>query len=103
MKKYNLKFSFNTSLREVPDDSRLMALFVEANKSEVDNIKEPIERVKILGEIGSYSRMLENFDEAEEFLDKAMVLIDEHDLGIKLWVQNGIRLAHLSWGEIPNS
>jgi tetratricopeptide (TPR) repeat protein len=95
MTNYNLNYSFNTDLREVPENKEQMLAYVCASKNKLESTREPSERVKILGEMGSYLRILENLDQAEEFLNEAMSLIDEHDLGIKLWVQNGIRLAHI--------
>jgi len=95
MKNLNLKYTFNTDLREVPDNSKDISKYILEKNKELKILDEPKERVKVLGEIGSYSRILENLDEAEKYLNEAMSLIEEHDLGIKLWVQNGIRLAHL--------
>ncbi|WP_127718241.1 tetratricopeptide repeat protein [Halobacteriovorax sp. HLS] len=95
LNKFNLNYLFNSSLREVPDDVQGMKNYISRQVNGLEKILEPIARVKVLGEIGSYSRMLENLNQAEEFLNEAMALIDKHDLGIKYWVQNGIRLAHI--------
>ncbi len=95
MNKFNLVFTFNTSLQEVPDNPKSMASFIEVNKLKLDKVKDPLERIMILGELGSYARILERLDEAEQYLDEAMTLIENHDLGVELWVQNGIRLAQV--------
>jgi len=95
MNNYNLEYSFNTDLREIPDDSKSMLSFVKASELKLADIKDHFERVKILGEMGSYARILERLDEAEKYLNEAVALIDKHDLGINLWAQNGLRLAHI--------
>ncbi|MFT6631874.1 MAG: tetratricopeptide (TPR) repeat protein [Bacteriovoracaceae bacterium] len=95
MDKYNLNYSFNTDLTEAPENTRDILQYISDKREELEKVNEPIERVKILGEVGSYSRILKNLDQAEKFLNEAMALIDEHDLGIRFWIQNGIRLAHI--------
>lgn len=92
---FNLRYSFDEQLREVLESPKDVLNYISDQKEKLKPTKDPIERVIILGEIGSFARMLDRLDDAEIFLSEAMALIDKHDLGVKLWVANGIRLAHV--------
>ena len=46
-------------------------------------------------DIGGYSRILNKLKDAEDYLNKAMGLIDKYNLGLKLLVINRIGLAHV--------
>ena len=99
-KVYNLNSTFNKNLRDIPENPREMADFVLEQKQKLTSASDPLERVKIMMNIGGYSRLLNKLKDAENFLSEAMSLINKHDLGLKLWVINGIRLAHVyQWKE----
>ena len=72
-----------------------MENFVLEQKQKLTSISDPLKRVKVMMNIGGYSRMLNKLEEAKRFLSEAMSLIKKHDLGLKLWVINGMRLAHV--------
>lgn len=95
MSEYNLNYTFNDQLRDVPENPKDMLNYILEEKEKLKSIKEPKKRVEVLGKIGSFARMLEELDDAEAFLGEALELINEHDLGVRLWVANGIRLAHV--------
>ena len=95
MSEYNLNYTFNDQLRDIPENPKDVLNYILEEKEKLKSIKEPKKRVAILGKIGSFARMLEKLDDAEAFLGEALELINEHDLGVKLWVANGIRLAHV--------
>lgn len=95
MSEYNLNYTFNDQLRDIPDNPKDVLNYILKEKEKLKSIKEPKKRVEVLGKIGSFARMLEELDDAEAFLGEALKLINEHDLGVRLWVANGIRLAHV--------
>lgn len=92
------KSYFDENLRDVPES-------VEKTKAYVDRIKESLvdtfssrEKVRLLGEIGVYQRRLSELDLSEKSLRDALELIDVHNLGIAVEIQQKIRLAHtLQW------
>ena len=67
-KVYNLNFTFDKNLRDIPENPREMENFVLAQKQKLTSVSDPLERVKIMMNIGSYSRMLNKLEEAKEFL-----------------------------------
>ncbi len=92
---YNLNYSFDENLRDVPENPKDVRKFIQSQMSKLKAVKDPVGRVKILEKLGSFSRMIGELDEAQEFLGEALELIGRNDLGIELWVANGIRLAHV--------
>ena len=94
-KVYNLNFTFDKNLRDIPENPGEMKFFVLEQKQKLASVSDPLKRVKVMMNIGVYSRLLNELKEAESFLNKAMKLISKHDLGLKFWVINGIRLAHV--------
>lgn len=95
MNKYNLDYDFDDELREVPENPEDVLNYVLEEKEKLKTVTDPKDRVGILGRIGSFTRMLKKLDDAEAFLGEALELINKHDLGVKLWVVNGIRLAQV--------
>lgn len=95
MSSYNLNYTFNDQLRDVPENPKDVLNYILEEQEKLKSIKEPKKRVAMLGKIGSFARMLEELDDAEAFLGEALELISEYDLGVRLWVANGIRLAHV--------
>ncbi len=94
-KAYNLNFTFDKNLRDIPENPKEMEFFVLEQKQKLVSVSATLKRVKIMMSIGGYSRMLNKLEEAKEFLSEAMGLIKKHDLELKLWVISGIRLAHV--------
>lgn len=95
MSHFNLRYFFDDKLREIPESPSDVLNYISDQNEKLKLTLAPIERVKILGEIGSYARILNRLNDAESFLSEAIALIDKHDLGVKLWVVNAIRLAHV--------
>lgn len=95
MKNYDLSYSFDENLREVFNSSEDVKSYINDQLKKLSNINEPTERAKILGILGVYSRILYDLESANEYLSEAMNLIDQHNLDLKLWLVNGIRLAHV--------
>lgn len=94
-KEYNLNFNFDKNLHDIPENPKEMELFILEQKQNLASVSDPLKRIKIMMNIGGYSRMLNNLKEAEYFLNEAMNLINKHDMQLKFWVINRIRLAHL--------
>ena len=95
MSKYNLNYLFDEELHEVPENPSDMELYIHDRKTALATIQNPIERVKTLGEIGVYLRILCSLGEAADYLLKALEIIDRHNLDFTLTVTMKIRLAHV--------
>lgn len=109
-KSYNLDYKIGPNLREVPADPVEMQSYVDLLIGKIRELKvgkprtpgpglpvEPGENaralVKLLGEIGAYSKMLGKLEAAERALEKSLALIDEHQLGIDVWAVHTLRFA----------
>lgn len=94
--KFNLNYRIDASLREVPEDPASMQGYVDyltrtiRSLGHVDagNVRST---VKLLGEIGSYAKMLGKPDMALHALEKSLSLIDQHGLGIMTWAVHTLR------------
>lgn len=93
------EFVLNENLRFVPKDPSILQRHIEDLKKNLGQITEPKGRVSLLGEIGVYLRQLDSFKEAENYLQQALELIAQNNLGIDKEVQQKIRLAHV-WQEM---
>lgn len=89
------EFVLNENLRFVPKDPSILQTHVEDLKKNLEQITEPKDRVSLFGEIGVYLRQLNSFQEAETYLQNALELIAQNNLGIAKEVQQKIRLAHV--------
>jgi tetratricopeptide (TPR) repeat protein len=93
--KFNLNYKHNADMKAVPDDRNSMQAYVDFLLERVTKVKLDSENlramVKIYGEIGTYANILGNYDLAEQYLKKALTLIDEKKLGILSWATNTIR------------
>lgn len=107
---YNLDYSFGPDLREVPADPASMQAYVDALIAKIREIRVGKPRiegpglplqpgdnarvlVKLLGEIGTYSKILRKLEAAERALEKSLALIDEHQLGLEVWAVHTLRFA----------
>lgn len=95
MDRYDLNYHFDENLHEVADNPSDMDLYVHERKSALNTVQNPLERVRILGEIGTYLRILRHLDEARDYLLKAIDVIERHSLDVRLKVSAQIRLAHV--------
>lgn len=92
------KFSIDENLRDQPEDPDRLQQHVMEMIHSLESIQEPEKRVDVLGEIGVFLRTLGELDEAEFYLLEALEIIGELQLGIKIEVQQMIRLSHvLQW------
>lgn len=90
------EFILNENLRFVPKDAAALRQYIEELKvKQIAHVFDPLGQVNLLGEIGVYLRTLDLFDEAEDSLLKALILVDVHKLGRYKELQNKIRLAHV--------
>jgi tetratricopeptide (TPR) repeat protein len=94
-RKYNLNFSFNEDLHEVAENPLDMELFVEDQLIVLNTVQKPDERVRVLGLLGTYLRILRRLNEAQDYLEKSLEIIERHKLYTTLKVQQQIRLAHV--------
>ncbi|MGZ3775573.1 MAG: tetratricopeptide repeat protein [Pseudobdellovibrionaceae bacterium] len=69
--------------------------YIAQLKDSLKTSKDLAERVNLQGEIGVYLRSLDQFVEAEAFLQEALQLIKENGLGVRKEIQSKIRLAHV--------
>lgn len=89
-------FTYDLNLHEVPGDFAHVDRYIEflINKTP----KSIEDQVKILGEMGFFYRIQQLLDESEAVLTNAISLIEDHNLGIHLLIQQKIRLANtLQW------
>jgi len=92
------EFILNENFRLVPKDPVELRKYVEVLKNSLAEANEPHKRVSLLGELGVYLRTLDQFDEAEKYLLKAIQIISSENLGTAKEMQQKIRLAHV-WQE----
>ncbi len=93
---FDVSVGFDTSLREVPNDPAAMSAAVDWLRQRLDDpsLSEAV-RVRTLGTLGSYARVLGRLDEAQVALDEA--LERAHGLADdRLIIANEIRRAHVS-------
>src|SRR5438445_13350065 len=95
MKEYDLNFYFDDSLQEVATNPSDMELYIHEQKIALSTAQSPIDRVKILGEIGVYLRILRQLSEAQDYLLKSLEIIARHQLELHFKIGNQIRLAHV--------
>lgn len=96
----NLDFSptayhFDENLRDVPDCSNTLQKYVEILQQKYKHLKNPIDQIRAMGELGVYLRQLMKLNEAACIIEEALHLVNHHQLGIKLETQQKIRLAHV--------
>lgn len=95
MKEYNLDIYFDENLHDRPQNENDMDLYVQEKKIALSTIQNPVERVKALGEIGTYLRILGYLGEARDYLLKSLEIIERHNLGEAWKITQQIRLAHV--------
>lgn len=89
------EFILNKNLRFIPKDPAALKAYVEKLRFKLGGAQDIGETVSLLGEIGSYLRSLNLFDQAEESISKALQLIALNEMGLRREIQNKIRLAHV--------
>lgn len=108
--KFNLNYRIAHDLREVPEDRASMRAYVDFVALEAKRVKvgapapvRPAEEappparaaVKLLGEVGSYARILGDLKLARASLERSLELIDEHQLGVLAWAVHTLRFAEV--------
>jgi HTH-type transcriptional regulator, pleiotropic regulator of extracellular virulence genes len=94
--KLNLATAFDENSRDYfvnPKDARSQ---IEAQKKQLAATSDPFEQMALYGRIGGSLRILKDLDQAEQFLDEALALIDKHSFGKNHWAQQSIRRAHVA-------
>ncbi len=88
------EFSFNEFLREVPNSVDEWSQFIKGLKDKLKIETHETHRLMFFEYLGVANRILNNLDESEYYLKKALTLSYKHPKQSKL-VQNLIRLAHI--------
>ena len=89
---------FDENLRDIPKDPEGLREYTNELKRSLSDTDSPLQRVRLLGELGVHRRTLGDLQEAESILKEALQIIQENKLGIKWEIQQKIRLAHvLQW------
>ena len=88
-------FFIDDNLRDIPKNPELVKQRVEYLESQVRETSSSDEQVKFYGEMGGLYRVLGQLELAEDFLQKALALVKENNLGQRMYVIFGIRLAHV--------
>ncbi|MDP9364014.1 MAG: tetratricopeptide repeat protein [Chloroflexota bacterium] len=96
----DVSYRFDKRLREVPNDPAGMARAVaEIEARLAAGVSDPGERMRALGTLGGYRRILGRLDEAEATLREAVALARQTG-NERTLLANEIRLAHvLQWQE----
>lgn len=88
----------NDQLRDVPCDPEGLKDYVSELNEALKNATDAKKKVGLLGEMGVHLRSLLDLEFAKSKLLEALKIIHENQLGLKLEVQQKIRLAHvLQW------
>lgn len=87
-------FSFNKDLREVPTSIHEWFQLINGLKDKLKTETHESQRLMFLEYLGVANRVLNNLDESEYYLKKALALSYKHPKQSKL-IQNLIRLAHV--------
>lgn len=95
MKSFDLGYTFDEQLQEVPTNPEEMNAFVASQIEQIQHAEDSTKKVKILGEIGVYLRILRKLDAAEIYLLEAGRIISLESLPISLHLSQQIRLAHV--------
>lgn len=88
------KYSFSEDLREVPSSIDEWTQFINGLKDRLKAETHESQRLMFFEYIGVANRILNNLDESEYFLKKALTISYKHPKQFKL-IQNLIRLAHV--------
>lgn len=97
MEEFNLNYKFGADLREIPENAKSMQSYLDFLQQALQRISEPPQEdqirvsVKLLGEVGSYGKILRKLDLAQQALEKSLALIDKHQLPIEIWAVHTIR------------
>lgn len=91
----NTDYTIGDDLREYLKKPADVQKYIKTKLEILEQLEKPNARVKALGELGAYSRMLGKLDQAEKYLGEAMKLVDENDLEPTWWATIGIRMAHV--------
>lgn len=95
----NLSFYFSEDLREIPESISDWNNYIESLKVKLSTTQDEVERMSLLGEIGSYLRVINRLDEAKNYLEEALKIgyrLNDN----RLICTNLIRLAHtFHWQE----
>ena len=95
MSSYNLDYTFDENLQEVPANPLNISAYVDFQIENLKVISSPIEQAKIMSEIGAYLRILRRLDQAEKYLLEAGKLIISYSLPQSTLLAQQIRLAHV--------
>jgi tetratricopeptide (TPR) repeat protein len=96
----NLSYTFDSNLRDIPDSPQDVEAEITSLSTLLSALPSPepgtgnSDRIRLLGQLGHYSRLLNRLDEAERYLRQALDLSRQQDARIPLLV-NSIRLAHV--------
>lgn len=100
---FNLNYRFGADLREIPENPGSMLAYVDFLIGEIRKLKieDPAREgeipgnvravVKLLGEVGSYAKILKKLEAARNALDKSLSLIDQYQLGLGTWAVHTLR------------
>ena len=92
---FDVSVFFDENLREVPNNPHEMALALKHLITEFERLEpKGEERIKQLGQIGSYARILKQFEIAEAAINEALNLCKSNGDAPRE-VVNLIRLAHI--------
>lgn len=87
------RMNFDHDLRSVPEDVREVEKYIEHLKERRSS--DQMQDIRTDGEIGVYLRILGRLEEAESILTGSLKIIADKNLGIRLQVQQMLRLAHV--------
>jgi tetratricopeptide (TPR) repeat protein len=101
-KNYNLSYGYGDDLGEVPEDKNSMIEYCQevTRWIKLEMVKEKdqwdiVPLVSQLGQVAAFLKMLRSLVEALEYIDLALSLIEEHNLGSRQFVAQSLRRADI--------
>lgn len=94
---FNINYKFGGDLREIPEDPASMQAYLDYLLTEIKKLKndQPRLMVRLLGEVGSYARILGKIEAAHQALEKSLSLIDEHQMDLSTWAVHSLRYGEV--------
>lgn len=90
-------------LRDVPSDPEGLKQYISELDESLQKTSDAKAQVRLLGEMGVHLLSLRELEAAKGKLLEALKIVEENQLGIKLEIQQKIRLAHvLQWQGLYN-
>jgi tetratricopeptide (TPR) repeat protein len=99
---YNLRYGYSDDLLEVPENPESMIdyckdciFWINEEMQKPENEWDVQLLVTQMGNVAAFLKMLRELDDALEFIETALSLIEQHDLGLRQFVAQSLRWADI--------